>query len=207
MTTIAPNFTLEEMPCYTRASASDVAKLTETVDRVLEPIREVFGEVVVTSWKWWDAGCTLRTGSAHQQGGTVDFVTPQSSLMKVFGWGTLFMPRDYVGRWIYEPSFPAVLDAAGNVVKPAQGEHIHVAPIADMVAEFGSSYGDSAAYVETSRDVYTPVAGWGGSLGTQANPIKLGGVSVALPSSIPAWEPAAVGLVVALAIAHHLHGG
>lgn len=201
---LGPNFALENMPCYQRASSSDIQKLHATVTYVLQPIRDAFGPVIVSSWKWWDNGCTLRTGSAHEAGGTVDFVTPNANLSQVFTWGVLHLPRWYVGRWIYEPAFPAELDSTGNVVKPAQGLHIHMAPIADMVKVFGLAYNNSAAYVETSRGVYTPVPGWGPGAGTASSPLELPGLTVSVSKPTAQWAPAAIGLLVGLYVIEHL---
>jgi len=172
---LSRNFTLEEMPCHERATAADVARLQETVNRVLQPIRDAFGTTFVTSWKWWADGCVPRTG-AHAGGGTVDLVVPGAHLPDVFQWGLDNLDRSYVGRWIYEPDVPHV-----------QGEHIHVAPIADMVAEFGPAESDSAAYVEGPPNVYTPVPGWGGASGTLTDPIQVEGLTVSVSRPVPSW--------------------
>jgi len=197
---LSPDFTLEEMPCYQRATGSDIDALKTTVARVLQPARDKWGPLVVTSWKWWANGCSLRTGAHGQTGGTVDFITPRANLVDVFKWGLLMPWRDYVGRWIYEP---AVLDSSGGVL---QGEHIHVATIRDMVSAFGPAEADSAAYVLTGvdsagEDTYTPVPGWGGpatsTLQVEGTTLSMAGANVA------PWAVGAVALVFGLAIAHH----
>lgn len=190
---LSRNFTLEEMPCHAKASPADIAALKRTATNVLQPIRDHFGvPVVVTSWAWWKDGCVRRTG-AHNGGGTVDFVVPGVSLQDVFRWGLDILPRDYVGRWIYEP--------AG----PSQGEHIHVAPIADMVAAFGPQKADSAAYVLTGPDSFTPVPGWGGATGAADDPISIEGITVTVPgaSSIAPWALGAVTVILGAALAAH----
>lgn len=189
---LAPSFTLEEMPCYAHASAADVAKLTQTAVYVLQPVRDVFGPVVVSSWKWWQSGCVQRTGP-HSGGGTVDFVVPGADLKQVFAWGVFHLPRNYFGRWIYEPAIPGV-----------QGEHIHVSPRTDMEAVDGIT--DSAAYVETGVGVYTPVQGWSGNSGTETK-VSVEGVSVNASGSLaPPWAAGAIALVLGLSIYHWLGG-
>ena len=124
---LSRNFWLHEAPCWWNATEADAAKLQETAARVLQPIRNEFGPVLITSWKWWTDGCTPRTGS-HSAGGTVDFVTPDADMEQVWEWGnTHLMPSGYVGRWIYEPN------------TATKGEHIHIAPRADMIQVFSDS--------------------------------------------------------------------
>lgn len=170
---LSRNFRLSEAPCWWKADASQVARLQETAARVLQPIRQRFGETVITSWLWWRDGCVPRTG-AHGQGGTVDFVVPGANLWEVFEWGNQhLMPSGYIGRWIYEPE------------TGSQGEHIHVAPRWDMQEAFGDSTikslrelpsGDTYVYHEWTEGtlqnpyeleplVVTATAGWGTFLG------------------------------------------
>lgn len=114
-------FWLHEFPCWWLASSSQIAALEETAARVLDPIRSRWGKVVPTSWLWWSDGCTPRTGSHGQTGGTVDFVTPEANMRDVYEWGRReLLPSGYVGRWIYEPA------------TTAQNEHIHMATREDM---------------------------------------------------------------------------
>lgn len=167
---LSRNFTLDEMPCWQRATPADVAALQETVTRVLQPVRDRWGPTVVTSWMWWRDGCTPRTGS-HAQGGTVDFVTLEADLADVFRWGLDHLDRSYVGRWILEPS-------------PA---HIHIAPRSDMVAAFGPAKGDSLAAVEGPPNTYTPVPGWGGASGSSVDPIEIEGLEVTVSRPLPTW--------------------
>jgi len=193
---LSRNFTLEEMPCYQHATPQDVAALQDTVSRVLQPVRDVWGPTVVTSWRWWRDGCRPRDG-AHAGGGTVDFVVPGRNLYDVFLWGLATMDRSYVGRWIYEPTLTD--PTTGQVL---QEEHIHVAPIADMVAEFGPSKGDSLAAVEGPQNVYTPVPGWGGASGSITDPIEIEGLTVTVSPLGSAWLRAIVaGLVLGWLVA------
>lgn len=178
---LSRNFTLEEMPCYQHASSQDVARLQETVNRVLQPVRDVWGPTVVSSWKWWRSGCQERTG-AHAGGGTVDFVVPGTNLHDVFLWGLSALDRSYVGRWIYEPTMTD--PGTGQVL---QEEHIHVAPTSDMVEAFGPSKGDSLAAVEGPQNVYTSVPGWGGASGSATDPIEIEGLTVTVSPLFPSW--------------------
>lgn len=179
---LARNFWLSEAPCWWMASEADVAKLQETVARVLQPIRNRFGETVITSWKWWRHGCEPRTGS-HAQGGTVDFITTQTPLKEVWDWGnTQLMPAGYIGRWIYEPE-------TAN-----QGEHIHMAPRADMVAAFGDpriqslqELPDGSTYVFRDYEA-----------GTFVNPYRMEPLVVTAGRGW-LWPLAAVGLAVTIA--------
>lgn len=167
---LGPHFRLGEFPCWERATAADVAALQETVTRVLEPVRARWGPVVPTSWKWWRDGCRVREG-AHGEGGTVDFVVPGARQRDVFDWGVRhLLPAGYVGRWIYEPA------------TAAQGAHIHVAPVADMVAAFGPGKGDVGAFVETGPGEYSYADGtWGGHTGASWDPIPIPGLDVTVP--------------------------
>lgn len=199
------DFTLEEMPCYREATPSDVAKLQETARQVLQPIRDQWGEVDVSSWAWWQDGCVRRSG-AHGQGGTVDFVVPGAHLPDVFRWGVDQPWRNYVGRWIYEPDIPDPQHPG----KLLQGEHIHVAPRADMIGAFGLSKGDSSAWIQTGFDpqtgkgTYTPVPGWGGTSGEPGR-IDVEGLTVRVsgkPGTVPTWAWGGVALLVALSLRH-----
>lgn len=174
MTQLSANFTLEEMPCWERATPADVARLQETVTNVLQPARDRWGRIRVTSWKWWkSSSCSPRTGS-HAGGGTVDFISLDSPLRDVFEWGVGALDRDYVGRWIFEPYVAGV-----------QGAHIHVAPRADMWDQLAKA--DSSAWVEGPPNTYTPVPGWGGHSGTFLDPIEVEGIEVTVSRPFPDW--------------------
>lgn len=181
---LGPNFTLEEMPCYQSATPAQIERLRETVAEVLQPVRDRWGPVKVSSWGWWSSGCTPRTGShAH---GAVDFYTTQADLYQVFRWGVNeLVPRGYVGRWIYEPHVPGV-----------QGAHIHMAPAAAMLEAFGDPY--TMAYVETSPDKYEPVSptAWGGHSGGVDDPIPIEGVTVTVAGFSRTWAWVLLGLTV-----------
>lgn len=117
---LSGDFWLHEAPCWQHATEAQVEKLQETAARVLQPIRSVFGTTYISSWMWWRSGCVPRTG-AHSMGGTVDIDVPGKNL-EVWEWGNShLLQTGYVGRWIYEPK------------TPTQGEHIHMAPRADML--------------------------------------------------------------------------
>lgn len=169
---LGSNFTLGEFPCYEKATPADVEKLRATVANVLQPVRDRWGPVVPTSWKWWRNGCTLRTG-AHSGGGTVDFITPGASLRTVFDWGVSnLVPLGFLGRWIYEPA------------TASQGEHIHAAARADMVEVFGDP--NAMAYVETGPGEYAPVGAPGPTWGGAGSPIEIPGIEVTV-AAVPPW--------------------
>lgn len=167
---LSRNFRLSEAPCWTRATPANAAKLQETAARVLQPVRNVFGETIITSWMWWRQGCEPRTGS-HAEGGTVDFVVPGKTLA-AWEWGnTNLMPSGYIGRWIYEPE------------TATQGEHIHCAPRADMVAYNGDATIKSLKELSDGRTyVYRE---WTG--GTYANPYELEGITAYATAGLPWW--------------------
>lgn len=129
---LSANFWLHEFPGWNRpeTTEADVARLRETVARVLQPIRNAMGtDVIPTSWTHWSSGAA-RTGS-HAHGGTVDFVVADGRTFEAFEWGARHLaPTGYVGRWIYEPERSA---AEGQ----RQGEHIHMAPVEAMVEHVG----------------------------------------------------------------------
>lgn len=166
---LSRNFWLSEAPCWTKATPAQVAKLQETAQRVLQPIRNTWGPVTITSWLWWRNECTPRTG-AHAHGGTVDFVTPGADLRDVWEWGkTYLLPSGYVGRWIWEPT------------TATQGEHIHVAPRADMLALNGD--GKILALEETPDGRYLVAMEWfdgeagAGITGTYLDPFQVEGIT------------------------------
>lgn len=196
-TQLSRNFTLEEMPCYRSATPLDIARLYDTVQNVLQPVRDRWGLTRVTSWKWWRSGCVQRDGS-HAGGGTVDFIVPGANLRDVFDWGVKeLMPRGYIGRWIFEPEWR---DDSGQLV---QGEHIHVAPVRDMWEQ--TQRADSAAFVEGPPNTYTPVPGWGGHSGTLDDPIPVEGLVVVLEDGKepPPWLLLLGGAVVVGVILKH----
>lgn len=177
---LSGNFRLSEFPRWEKATEAEVERLAETVQRVLQPTRNRWGPTVPTSWIWWSDG-TRRTG-AHGQGGTVDFVVPGADLRAVYSWGVEeLLPGGYIGRWIYEPER---FDPTTG--KRTQGEHIHVAPRADMVDAFGKS--DVGAFVETAEGIYEPEAGpWGGASGAYGDPIELPGIVATVPPNLFRW--------------------
>lgn len=129
---LSRDFTLEELPGYEHASPEDIARVQETIARVLQPIRNRFGVPVrVTSWRWWSSGAP-REG-AHEHGGTVDYVVDGGLTRAAFEWAAeTLIPSGYIGRLIYEPERSA---AEGE----PQGEHIHVAPRDAMLQVFGDA--------------------------------------------------------------------
>ena len=181
-TRLGLNFRLGEFPCWQKATAGDVARLADTVRHVLQPVRDRWGRVVVTSWKWWRAGCAPRTGS-HAEGGTVDFVTPDASLRDVFAWGVHhLLPLGHVGRWIYEPR------------TATQGEHIHVASRADMLAQFGD--GQALAFIERPAGGYDPVSPEGpGQFWDGDGPTSIPGLTVTVAAPPPWMSWVLLGLI------------
>lgn len=172
---LSKDFWLSEAPCWHLANASDVRKLQETTARVLQPIRNVFGPTYITSWKWWSHGCEARTG-VHQEGGTVDLVVPGRTL-EAWEWGnTHLMPSGYIGRWIWEPN------------TPRQGEHIHCAPRADMLAYNGD--GRIQSLKETPTGEYFLAYEW--PSGTFTDPYRLPGITAVAQAGIPWWAAAAL---------------
>ena len=177
---LSRDFWLHEAPCWARATETDVAKLYETAARVLQPTRNKFGPVHLTSWMWWTDGCTPRTGS-HSQGGTVDFVVAGGQTLAAWEWGnTYLMPSGYIGRWIYEPE------------TALQGEHIHMSPRADMLAEYGD--GRIQALKELPDGTHYVFQSW--EAGTFTNPYRLDPLTGTARAGIPWWVGA--GLLFAL---------
>lgn len=175
------NFWLSEAPCWTHATEAQAGKLQETAARVLQPVRNVFGRTIITSWMFWRNGCTPRTGT-HAQGGTIDFDVPGKT-EEVWEWGNTFlMPTGYIGRWIFEPE------------TPNQGAHIHMAPRADMIAHNGDGRIQSLRELPDG-DVFV-FREWDG--GTFVNPYQIPGITAygTARAGMPTW--AALGLLFAL---------
>lgn len=167
---LAGNFWLHEFSGWEQATEADVAALQETAQRVLQPVRQRFGKVVPSSWLYWSDG-TPRTG-AHAYGGTVDFVTPNADLREVWEWGkTYLLPSGYIGRWIYEP------ERAPTDTHPGQGEHIHMAPVEDMVAYVGDR--KIQALEEVAEGQYVVAREYFNGTGTELAPFELPGIQVA----------------------------
>ena len=166
---LSRNFELAEFPCYQQATEAQVAALQETVARVLQPARDRWGPIVPTSWMWWSDGCRPRSGPHGVSGGTVDFVALESDTRDVWEWGKQYLlPSGYIGRWIYEP-------ARGPDADQPQGEHIHVAPVDDMVAVAGDRR--IQALEETTEGNYRlalELPPWG----TEGDPVELPGFTV-----------------------------
>ncbi len=188
---LSKNFWLREFPGWERATDLNVAKAQETVARVLQPIRNQFGAVQVSSWIWWSDG-SRRTGS-HGQGGTVDFYVGAGLTEEAWKWGnTHLMPAGYIGRWIYEPQ------------TPNQGEHIHMAPRADMVKAFGDGRIQSLRKLP-SGDTFV-FQEW--AEGTYGNPYQLPGFVATARAGIPWWL--SLGVLFAIVTADfsgQAHGG
>lgn len=178
-TQLSRDFWLHEAPCWDRATPGEVLQLQETTARVLQPVRNVFGTVIITSWIWWSSGCVRRTG-AHGEGGTLDFVVPGHTL-EAWEWGnTHLMPSGYIGRWIYEPQ------------TATQGEHIHVSPRADMLALNGD--GRIQSLKELPDGGTYVFQEW--VEGTYANPYQLDGITAYAEAGLPWWVT--LGLMFAL---------
>lgn len=159
---LSRDFWLHEFTGWERATEAQVSRLQETVARVLQPTRSRYGVPVrPTSWLAWSNG-ELRTG-AHAHGGTVDYVVDDGLTRDAFEWaGRSLVPAGYIGRLIYEPARPA------TPTSPRQGEHIHMAPVADMVAHVGDS---EIQVLEERREgeyVFARVAAGAGALGALA---------------------------------------
>lgn len=187
---LSANFWLHEFPEWEKATEADVARLKSTVQQVLQPTRNRWGRVRPTSWRWWSGG--VPRDGAHRHGGTVDFVTLDAPMREVASWGVeALLPSGYIGRWIWEP------ERGETSSTPAQGEHIHVAPVAAMAEVFGIS--DIGAFEETTEGTYVPMAGpfWGPHTGAYGDPIPLPGIVVAVPHNLGRWLllGAAVGFV------------
>jgi hypothetical protein len=195
---LSRDFHLHEFRGWERASEAQVARLAETVARVLQPIRSVFGVPVrPTSWVEWSDG-TPRTG-AHAAGGTVDFTVDDGRTREAHEWAHRFLiPSGYIGRLIYEPSRTF----------PRQGEHVHMAPVADQVAAQGAERGSVIQVLEEGAEGEYSFArlglGIGGlalaagvffcSLGARARSIFQGAATVAgAPRSERAYRPLSAG--------------
>jgi len=123
---LTADFRVSEAPCWWESSEEQADRLQETAARVLQPSRNVFGPIQVTSWTHW-SDCSPRTG-AHAHGGTVDVVPLKADTREVWEWMAVHLvPSGYIGRLIYEPT------------TPDQNEHIHIAPREDMVAAHGDA--------------------------------------------------------------------
>lgn len=201
---LSANFRLSRMPCWERASEDDVARLRETVARVLQPARDRWGAIVVSSWRWWRDGCTPRSG-AHAGGGTVDIVPFGAPAPQVFEWLRRYIvPAGYVGRLIYEPDWwrDGGDEPAGPGDVKVQGEHIHIAPRRDM-ADAGLP-DDVGVYEETQPGSYAyvgPGPVWGGHTGAWGDPIPIEGF-VATVSPTYKWLALLAIAAAAVAISH-----
>lgn len=181
---LSRNFWLHEAPCWEKAQAYQVARLQESSARVLQPLRNQFGPVDITSWIWWSGNCQKRAG-AHSHGGTVDLVVSGGQTFEAWEWGNTFlMPTGYIGRWIYEPE------------TETQGEHIHMAPRADMLAVFGDGAIKSLRETEDGN-VYLF---WEWVEGTYADPYDVEGFTVTVPQGF-GWLLPFVVLAGALGLA------
>lgn len=167
---LSGDFWLHEFPCWERATEADVAQLEESVPRVLQPVRNQFGPVYPTSWKWWRAGCTPRTG-AHRHG-ALDFEVSGGQTKDAWEWGnTHLLPSGYIGRWIYEPE------------TATQGEHIHMAPRSAMLAHNGD--GRIQSLLERPDGSYWLAMDL--TEGSYANPYELPGITAVAEAGIPWW--------------------
>lgn len=165
---LSRNFWLREFPGWQHYTEPEVLALQETVQRVLQPVRDTFGSTVPTSGIFWSSG-ERRTGAHGVSGGTVDFIVPGVELLEVFDWGrTMLFPAGYLGRWIYEPDFR---NDDGELI---QREHLHAATRSDMRAAFGKN--DIGAFIEEEPDRYVRAAG--DAWGAYGDPIQLPGLDV-----------------------------
>ena len=119
---LAPNFTLGEFSGWWLAETEQLEKLQLLVDTILQPIRNRFGPVRVTSW--------LRPGTAaHGTGGAVDFVPGAHPLPVVFQWARA-QPLD-VGEFIDErdhlhATLPGIGGRGQWLIEPVEG--VYIAP-------------------------------------------------------------------------------
>lgn len=190
---LSSDFWLHEAPCWWQANDHQVAQLEETAARVLQPVRDAYGLTEISSWLWWRDGCTARSG-AHAGGGTVDFVVPGANMRDVWQWGRLYLvPSGYIGRWIYEPA----LTAEENNGQP-QGEHIHMATRADMIAYNGDSRIQVLEQLPSGE--YVLYEEWGGP----DNPIEIPGLEVTVGARL-GWVGALLTLALVGALAPRRH--
>jgi hypothetical protein len=103
---LSPDFWLHEWPCYELMTADQVAGALEATAAHLQPLRDRFGRIKVTSGHFWRFGCIPRAG-AHAVPGTVDYVPLDAPLRDVFDYavanlrptfGTLIFERDHIHR-------------------------------------------------------------------------------------------------------------
>lgn len=157
---LSRDFWLHEFTGWADASEAQVDELQETVVRVLQPTRDRFGVPVrPTSWLKWSNG-ERRTG-AHAHG-AVDFVVDDGLTRDAFEWiAQHVVPSGYVGRLIYEPQRAA--DPEAGVTR--QGEHVHLAPRAAMLAYNGDGRIEVLEEKEEGRYVFARVAAAAGAAG------------------------------------------
>lgn len=100
------NFVLEEWPCWKNATAADVIVMRWVAVNVLQPARNRFGAIRITSWKYWArSDCREPRTGDHADAGTLDFVPLEAPIMDVFRWiganlrgryGSLIYERDHI---------------------------------------------------------------------------------------------------------------
>lgn len=121
------DFFLREWPCYSLMTADQVAGALEAVETHLQPLRDRFGRIKVTSGHFWRFGCVPRTGP-HAVPGTLDYVPLDAPIRDVFDWavanlrptfGTLIFERDHIHR-----TAPGTQGRTGwAFTEPTEGEY------------------------------------------------------------------------------------
>lgn len=126
------HFRLSEWPCWERYTRAQVDGVVEAVQVHLQPVRDAWGPLQITSGQYWSSGCTPRTG-AHAIAGTVDYVPLRANMADVFAWassyarssfGTLIFERNHIHR-----TPPGAQDRWGQVyTEPVEGEYVALEP-------------------------------------------------------------------------------
>ena len=120
---LAPNFALGEFPGWERATGAQLDNLARIVRDLIQPARDAWGPIRITSW--------LRdTGSgAHKDGGAVDFVPVYAAVPVVHRWmaanvapfGELIDERDHI-----HVTLPGVGGWGQVLIEPTEGEYAAV---------------------------------------------------------------------------------
>ena len=123
-------FWLREFPGWEKIPSGDIRirKLETLVEQVLDPTRERWGPLDISSWTYWSDG-TARTG-AHADGGAADFVPRHADVPAVAYWMATALPTSSYGKIIDERDHIHVTrsglqGATGQYfIEPLDGEYV-----------------------------------------------------------------------------------
>lgn len=159
---LSPNFMLHEFPGAAAASEDDVARLRWTVENILQPTRDRWGPLKITSWKVLPGGRSELGAGGHRDAGTVDFVPLGAPVPAVHRWMGYFLRGRY-GELIDERSHI-------HVTRPGIG-------------------GDGELLVEFSEGRYAavdPAVPFPGGTGAPGDPLELEELEVSVARA-PDW--------------------